>query len=166
MKTSFKCRMENNAAKSVHVKLGAGIRTGLPQILHTLSWGAHAPRVLLAAPRRNLAPVACNTPSFVRTPKPVGGAPMGTRMGACALHEPARSYACEGVGTVRETCFARRLTHLRSATTGQAPAATVHGPDTRSKGLEAPHKVQHIHVYPGANAGRCTVWGVTRSAWC
>ena len=48
-----------------------------------------------------------------------------------ALHEPARSYACEGVGLVRETRFARRLT----------PAATVQGPDARSKGLEAPHEM-------------------------
>ena len=45
------------------------------------------------------------------------------------LHERARSYACEGVGPVRETGFARRLT----------PAATVQGPDARSKGLEATH---------------------------
>ena len=44
-----------------------------------------------------------------------------------AFHELARSYACEGVKTVRETCFARRLTRLRRATTGQAPAATVQG---------------------------------------
>ena len=47
-----------------------------------------------------------------------------------AFHEPARSYACEGVGPVRETRFARRLT----------PTATVHGPDARSKGLEAFHE--------------------------
>ena len=43
------------------------------------------------------------------------------------LHEPARSYICEGVGTVREICFTRQLTS----------AATVDGPDARSQGSEA-----------------------------
>ena len=33
----------------------------------------------------------------------------------------SRSYACEGVGTVRKAYYARRLTRLRGATTGQAP---------------------------------------------
>ena len=46
------------------------------------------------------------------------------------FHEPARSYACEGVGSVRKTCFVRRLT----------PTATIQRPDARSNGLEALHE--------------------------
>ena len=49
---------------------------------------------------------------------------MRAKFGVGAFHEPARSYACEGVGTVRETRFARQLTYLRRATAGQAPAGT------------------------------------------
>ena len=54
------------------------------------------------------------------------------------LQEPARSYACEGVGPFRETGFARRLTRLRRATTGQAPAATVQGSDSRPNFGDSP----------------------------
>ena len=55
-----------------------------------------------------------------------------------AFREPARSYACEGVGQVRETRVAGRLT----------PAATVQGPDARSKGLEALHGPTHPFTPP------------------
>ena len=43
-------------------------KRALARKFYTLPWGAHAPRVLLAAPRRNLAPSAFNTLSDQRTP--------------------------------------------------------------------------------------------------
>ena len=66
--------------------------------------------------------------------------PMRAKFGVGAFHKPSRSYACEGVGPVRETCLVRRLTRLRGATTGQAPAATVYGPDACVKRMEASHE--------------------------
>ena len=49
-----------------------GCANGLGPVrrFHTLLWGAHAPRVLLVAPRRNDAPALCNTPSGSPTPNP------------------------------------------------------------------------------------------------
>ena len=75
---------------------------------------------------------------------------------AASSHEPARSYACEGVGPVRETCFARQLTRPRRATTGQTPAATVQGADARPKGLETSHETARSYACEGVGPVRET----------
>ncbi len=46
------------------------VRNGLGRIFHASFGGAHAPRVLLAAPRRNRSPAACYTLSSGRSPHP------------------------------------------------------------------------------------------------
>ena len=46
---------------------------GPTEIFQTFFRGPHAPRVLLAAPRRKLAPTACNPLSCLRPPNPPAG---------------------------------------------------------------------------------------------